>query len=380
MSVGKTKKGIYYFSVRYMDKDGKSIQKKEQNSIWKTKKEALLAEKRFLEKTGNPQEQYNRIKYKDLYKEYIENKARLIKKRSLMTYQEAHNYHILKYFGNVVVEDITSNDIRKWQRTLLNTDYSNPYLKNIQVNFRAVLSWGVKHDYIEKNPFKIDYVKRSEVKKEMNFFTPEEYIKFRSVIDDPIYELVFDVLYWTGLRKGELLALTFEDIDFDNRQLIIRKTYDYRNHETTSPKCRSSYRNVMMTAQLFDSLQKHVNECKKIAGFKTSLFVFGFDKPLSTTTLERHKNLYCKISQVKQIRIHDFRHSHVALLINNDISDYDISKRLGHSRDMVNNTYGHWFKKNQLKLIEKLDDLSSVAINNSRIANQEGIEKRNHYN
>jgi hypothetical protein len=173
MAVGKTKKGVYYFSVRIVDDNGKVKQKKVENSVWKTKKEAAIAEKKFLENPDNIPKINLRIKYKDLYQEYIENKSKLIKKRSLMTYQESHNYHILKYFGGVVVEDITSNDIRKWQRALLNTDYSNPYLKNIQVNFRAVLSWGVKHDYIEKNPFKIDYVKRSEVKKEMNFFTPE---------------------------------------------------------------------------------------------------------------------------------------------------------------------------------------------------------------
>ncbi len=367
MSVGKTRKGVYYFSVRCVNEQGQVIQKKVQNSVWKTKKEALLAERKFLDSPDNVTRKRDKIKYKDLYNEFVENKSKLIKKRSLMSYQEAHNYHILKYFGDTVVENITSDDIRRWQRKLINKGYSNTYLKTIQVNFRRVLTWGIKHDYIDKNPFKIDYVKKSEVKKEMNFFTPEEYAAFRDIIDDEMYGLIFDVLYWTGIRKGELLALTFEDIDFDNRQLIIRKTYDYRNHETTTPKCRSSYRNVMLTTKLVDSLLKHVEQCKQYAGFKTGLFVFGLDKPISSTTLERKKNQYCRLANVKKIRIHDFRHSHVSLLINNEISDFDISKRLGHSRDMVNNTYGHWFKKNQLKIIEKLDNYTNDTLNGIQV-------------
>ena len=137
-----------------MNEQGQVIQKKVQNSVWKTKKEALLAERKFLDSPDNVTRKRDKIKYKDLYNEFIENKSKLIKKRSLMSYQEAHNYHILKYFGDIVVENITSDDIRRWQRKLINKGYSNTYLKTIQVNIRRVLTWRIKHDYIDKNPFK----------------------------------------------------------------------------------------------------------------------------------------------------------------------------------------------------------------------------------
>ncbi len=114
----------------------------------------------------------------------------------------------------------------------------------------------------------------------------------------------------------------------------------------------------MMTSELRKNLETYIGKCKRLAGFTPSLFLFGIDKPLSSTTLDRHKINYTKLSGVKQIRIHDFRHSHVSLLINNGVSDFDISRRLGHSKDMVNNTYGHWFKKNQEVLVDKLNKIN----------------------
>jgi len=72
------------------------------------------------------------------------------------------------------------------------------------------------------------------------------------------------------------------------------------------------------------------------------------------------------MAHLKQIRIHDFRHSHVSLLINSEVNDFDIAKRLGHSRDLVNNTYGHWFKKNQEKLVNKLNEISSKKISETK--------------
>ena len=141
--------------------------------------------------------------------------------------------------------------------------------------------------------------------------------------------------------------------------IILRvKTYPTAIRAITTPKCRTSYRDVMMTSDLRKSLFDYIATCKRLAGFTSDLYLFGIDTPIAPTTLDRKKNIYCNLSGVKQIRLHEFRHSHVSLLINNGINDFDISKRLGHSRDMVNNTYGHWFKKSQENLVSKLDRMS----------------------
>jgi integrase len=113
----------------------------------------------------------------------------------------------------------------------------------------------------------------------------------------------------------------------------------------------------------------YISKCKQIAGFTPDLFLFGIDRPLSTSTLERKRNNYCQQANIQKINIHAFRHSHVSLLINNGFNVFDIAKRLGHSSDMVNNTYGHWFKKNQEKLVNRLDRIQDEAKNNSAVMN-----------
>lgn len=359
MSVGKNPQGRFYFSVRYQDSDGKMKQKKVESSEWKTRREALKAENEFLLSCN--QLKIKDITYLELFELYLSNRKTRIKDRSIQTYMDANKYQILPEFGTCIVSKINKDQIRRWQKALLNKGFSNSYLMTVQSVFKRVLIWGERNDLIEKNPFTIEYLRVNEPKTEMQYFTLEEFMKFSSVIDDEIDLLTFNLLYWCGLRKGEMQALTFKDIDLVEGVIYIRKNYDYRNHKLTTPKNKNSNRDIMLPLQLKEQLVNYYNETKNLAGFSLDLFLIGIDKPISSTTLERKKNKYCKLARVKTIRIHDFRHSHVSLLINNGVNDFDISKRLGHSRDMVNNTYGHWFVESQRKVVTKLDQLASDA-------------------
>ena len=355
MSVGKNNQKRYYYSVRYIDSDGRSKQKKVESTEWKTKREALRAENEFLLSLG--QLHIDDLTYNELYELYLSNRKNRVKDRTIQTYMDAHTYQILPEFGKSLISKITKDQIRRWQRSLVNKGYSNSYLITVQAVFKRVLIWGERNDLINKNPFTIEYSRLAKTKSEMNYFTLEEFNKFISVIDNEVDSLIFNILYWCGLRKGELQALTIDDIDLKIGSLYVRHNYDYRNHKLTTPKNVNSYREVMLTTHLINALKIHIQQQSRYAGFTGSRFLFGYDKPISSTTIERKKNLYCKLAKVKQIRIHEFRHSHVSLLINNGVSDFDISKRLGHSRDMVNNTYGHWFKENQIKLVDKLNSM-----------------------
>ncbi|MEI7668350.1 MAG: site-specific integrase, partial [Erysipelotrichaceae bacterium] len=215
----------------------------------------------------------------------------------------------------------------------------------------------VEDDYLEKNQFTMEYIKHNEESKDMQVWTPYEFHKFISVVEDKSDALVFQLLYWTGMRKGELMALKFENIDLEKNEIHIRHNYDYRNHMLTSPKTTNSSRDITMTKQLKKLLEEYINHYSGLACFSKNNFLIGIDKPLSTTTLERKKNYYCKLAGVNKIRIHDFRHSHVSLLIDMKQQVFTIAKRLGHSPDMVNNTYGHLFKEAQIRMA---DDLSAL--------------------
>lgn len=354
MPVKMNKNGSYYFSVRYIDQNGRPQRKKREDKNW-TMKQAKEAEREFLNQVCTPNQ--GELTYQMLLEIYITKKEQQAQPRTILTYQETNKSHILPTFGKMKVSEITKQKINNWQTVLLSRGFSSEYLGTIQSTFKGVLVWGTRNDYIKKNPFTTDFVKGSEEKKEMTYFTPNEFKLFKSVIEDKTDLLMFNLLYWTGMRKGELFGLKFTNIDFEQNLINITGAYNYRHHIDGKTKNRNSIRTIMLTKKLSESLKEYVDKASKIAGFNPNLYLFGLDHPISSTTLSRKKDAYCKIAGVKQIRIHDFRHSHVSLMINEGISDYDIAKRLGHSRDMVNNVYGHWFTANQLKLAKQLDNL-----------------------
>ena len=98
---------------------------------------------------------------------------------------------------------------------------------------------------------------------------------------------------------------------------------------------------------------------KQERGYKPSRFLLGGSQRLSKTSIARHKNKGCDTAGVKQIRIHDFRHSHVSVCISLGFSAFDIAKRLGHTVQMVNEIYGHMFTDRQLKMVDALNKISN---------------------
>ena len=228
-------------------------------------------------------------------------------------------------------------------------------LERMQTEFKSVLNYGVQYGYLQVNPFVIPKVSRIEQKKEMQVWSVDEFNQFISVVEDLKWKAVFTTLYYSGLRIGELIALNVED--YDGFNLIVNKSYDSHHHVSTTPKTKNSYRSVALnkaTRALIDELIG-IYITYKIDVSKQPLF--NFNSRLATTTIEERKNRYCKLAEVKQIKIHEFRHSHVSLLISLGFSPFDIANRLGHTVTMVNEVYGHLFDKSQSNIVSALNNL-----------------------
>ena len=143
----------------------------------------------------------------------------------------------------------------------------------------------------------------------MQFWTKEEYLKFAEVMmDKPRSYYAFELLYWTGIRSGELLALTPSDFDFENQTLRINKTFHRSKGEDiiTSPKTAKSNRIIMLPPFLCDEIKDYLEMFYEIGENER---MFSFTKSYLGHEMERG----CKESGVKKIRIHDLRHSHVSL-------------------------------------------------------------------
>ncbi len=363
--VRKNKEGVYYFYVRYTDNQGNLKQKYSKSKKWKTKKEALKAENDFLESVKKDIDLvFDNITLDKLYSIYFESKSHHLKKKSLYTLDHAYRRHISPKFGKQIINTITKQDIMIWQKHLLAKGFKNQYLEKIQANLRSILIFGVKYDYIEKNPFKIDFIKdKTETKKEMSYWNLQEYEKFISHVDDELYAALFATLYWGGLRIGEALALRVSDINFKTKIININKTYNSVHQIDTTPKTHNSNRNIIMTDGLCNQLKKIVDSYKNYAGIDTGYdpIIFGYNGRLAPTTIKRKQKEACEEAGVKVIRIHDFRHSHVSLLLNLGEDAFVIAKRLGHSVEMVNNVYGHWFLDSQKELVDRLNQAENKA-------------------
>ena len=113
-----------------------------------------------------------------------------------------------------------------------------------------------------------------------------------------------------------------------------------------------------MAKVLEDDLKQLKEEMKKTYGFKEKWYVLGYEEPLSKWTLRVRKNENCKKAEVKQIRLHDFRHSCASLLISKGANITLVARYLGHAKiDETLNTYSHFFKSDLDNIVSKLNDL-----------------------
>ena len=196
----------------------------------------------------------------------------------------------------------------------------------------------------------------------MDFFTIEEFKKFIFVIDDINFKCFFKMLYYCGLRKGEAKALTWNDIDFDLSSVSISKTLtnniNGKKYIITSPKTATSNRVLPLTNDLIIELKNLYNMQKQKYNFNKNWFVFGGKESFKNDTIRSKKNKFCKLAKVKQIRVHDFRHSCASLLINSGANITIVAKYLGHSKtEETLNTYNHLFQNQMdeiLNIINKI--------------------------
>ena len=187
----------------------------------------------------------------------------------------------------------------------------------------------------------------------MLFWTREEYARFsEAMMDKPVSFYAFEMLYWCGIREGELLALTPADFDFKKQTLRINKSYQRLNKQDiiTTPKTPKSIRTIQMPQFLCDEMQDYL---KMLYGAEPDTRIF----PITKSYLHREMDRGCKETGVKHIRVHDLRHSHISLLIDMGFSALAIAERVGHESIVITYRYAHLFPTRQIEMADKLDSL-----------------------
>ena len=327
----------------------------------------------------------NTLTFKEVSDEYIDN-IKNLKKTGLKTKKDRLN-KLCEYFGEKRIGLIKRKTIQNYVDQLYKDGYSPSYIEVIYYAITPVFAYAMKKGYIDNDPSKyVELIKeKDKIEEELLYITSEQFNDFISIVDERTYHALFSVLYYMGCRRGEALALTWNDIDFDKGMIRIYKSMSYAlgKPTLTTPKTKNSYRNISMPSNLIRLLKEYKLYCMKIYGFSDEMYVFGFDKPLATETLRRRLKKYIALAnekmpadheQIPDIHIHTFRHSHASYLINNmsdQFTDFDIAKRLGDTVAMLHSTYAHWFKQGDKGIIGFMDsdvskDKTALSRSNSR--------------
>ena len=347
------KTGKWFAKFYYTNWQG--IKKQKWKRGFATKKEALGFERDFLEKqSANPD-----MTFQNLYEIYVEDMAARLKQSTLLTKKAVLQTHILPFFGSKPINEIKASDVRRWQAKLMSSpnNYSQTYLKKINTELNSIINYAKRFYDLNTNPCgKAGTIGKAKAE-EMHYWTYDEYIAFREgVKDKSLSYICFEVLYWTGMREGELLALSPADIDLDNKTISINRTYQRIEGKDvfTSPKTRKSKRKIPIPDFL----------CQELSDYIQSRYMLDADErlfPVTKSYLSHEMIRGCKNTGVKKIRIHDIRHSHASLLINQGCDALMLADRLGHEKVSTTlNTYSHLFPHKQQELVHSLESLQAT--------------------
>ncbi|MBI9011248.1 MAG: site-specific integrase [Clostridiales bacterium] len=347
--------GKWYAKFYYKDWQGNSKQKMKKG--FKYKREAQQFEREFLDKAHAD----CTMTFQSLYDLYMED-AKV--KRKPTTYENKRvliELKILPYFKDQQINNITPAQVRQWQNKLISQNYKPTYLKTIHNQLTAMFNYAVKFYKLQENPAKICGSMGEKNADSMDIWTVDEFNTFIEAFNDkPLTRVAFELLFYSGMRSGELLALTYNDFDFENKKVSINKNFAIvkREHLILPPKTPKSKRVVNLPDFLVEDIEWLI---KQFYDFNDSDRIFDFTKSHLNTQMKRGS----KIAGVKKIRVHDIRHSHASLLVELGFSPLLIAERLGHEKVQTTmETYSHLYPNKQNEVTAKLQELVEESYRN----------------
>ncbi|CDI50609.1 tyrosine-type recombinase/integrase [Clostridium tetani] len=345
--------GTWFAKFTYTNWRGEKINKKKRG--FKTKKAALKWEVDFLrEQSGNLD-----MSFKDFFKIYEKDMKPRLRENTWKTKEQIIVTKVIPYIGDLPVNEISKMTIVKWQNQLMKDKnskgekYSQTYLRTIHAQLSSILNHACKYYNLRSNVARqVGSIGKKEAS-EMKFWTESEYNKFiEEVKDKPLSFYAFEILYWCGLRTGELLALTKEKFDFTNNTIRVNQSLQRISGRNiiTEPKTQKSIRTVVMPAFLAEEMKKYMAGIYKL---KDNQLLF----PITKSYLHHEMTRGSTKAGVKRIRVHDLRHSHVSLLIELGYSAIAIADRLGHESIDITYRYAHLFPSKQNDMAVSLSNI-----------------------
>lgn len=338
----ENKKGVkWYYSFKYQEK-------RYLKRGFNTKKEATLAEseKRIeLEKFGQLEKKMKLDAFCEVYLLDLKNKE------SVATHKKATTIikkYILPKMKNKYLDEYKSRDISEWQNKILSLNLSGTYTHVIDARMRAIFNHAIKFNTLHKSPcagLKTIGKQNREIK-EHSVWTIDDWKKIKDFGSIEL-EAFMSVLFFTGMRVGEVMGLMWTDVDFDEKKISMNKQR-MRTGEITKTKTGSTIE-FHVNDKLIETLKKYKNSL-----LEKSVFLFNMNRDSYRRKMKVLEEKY----DLPHIRIHDMRHSHATLLINNDVNIHVIAERLGHSSTKTTErVYAHLYEENKKQVVDLLESL-----------------------
>ena len=356
----QTKRGrVYDIVFRIVTMDG--VEKQKKLSGFKTKTEAKQAYLDFVQQhcelvKNNPLKKKNSVVFPtvaELVRMYLSTLGNQNKESSIYEKHRVYDNFVIPQLGAVTLSKLTKERLLEWQDNLWSSVqpngayYSYNYLCKIRMSLSALLSWAAdRYDYENPMP-KVRKPKRRTQKTEMKFWTQEQFSRFIAVVDNPTYRAMFNMLFYTGRRKGEVIALQNSDVapsGIKFNKTYSRKTLDGSPYSITTTKNERSGI-TPISAPLQTALAEYMPQAP---------FYFGGDKPIHENTLDHAFERYTKKSQLPPIRLHDLRHSFVSMCVHLGASVYIVADLIGDTVEQVLKTYGHLYEEDKQAIIAKI--------------------------
>lgn len=372
----------YYIRTYVTDENGKRKQITKHSKEWIGRDGYWLAYQEESQLKNKKYNEFENMTLGEVINKYISEMTIYNKESTIYGHNSVIQNNILPFFNkNLKIYDINETDILKWHEWLKNKNYSIRYKNKCHMIMTSIIETAIKFYKLRVNVariignFKIEADDKEKIntnQENLKYITYDEFKIFINTIADDFWRTFFNFAYFTGMRKGEIQALTWNDIDFGKKIINVTKTLTVKTTKAkwkiTSTKNLKN-RKIDMDDSLLDIMINYFNKVSKEKGFDVNNFVFGNNEPLKQHKIDINKDKYFKLSGIKRITLHEFRHSHVSFLINEyikggqtDTAKFFIitSARLGHTIDVMQNTYLHLFDDIQKEIVDLINKKNNL--------------------
>ena len=369
---GKSKDGQQQYRVRVNYTDANGVHRQIERKVYGSSA-AKETERRLANEYQNGAVVHHRMTLRELAEEYAGNQRHEVRETSLDKAVNTIKVGVLPIIGDMYVDRLGTDAMQKWKNQIGDRDLSLTTKKNYYKYLNALLNYAVNRDYIASNPLrKVGNFKDTmniEKAEEIRYYTAEQYLRFAAVareeaelknnMQEWAFYVFFSLAFYTGMRKGEINALRWSD--FDGKTIRVRYSIAQKlrgGDRETGPKNTPSVRDLQAPQPLIDILDEHKARLMANGRYSASSYVCGGDKALRDTTIDHKNRKYASLADLPHITIHEFRHTHASVLVNEGINIQEIARRLGHSDVQETwRTYAHLYPREEERAVSVLDKI-----------------------